>query len=478
MLKKSFIYLLFIFFISVPLFAESTQEIGKVVFVKGDEFYFDIGETTGLRPGMNVEVYKIGSEIKDPNTDAILGYEEEKIASGEVIFVREQISCAKAKDLSASIQINVGDKVVAYLFSPAKDEIEGYAGPLLYKTAPTSPDVIAEFLIDKFEAKDFTLGDFNGDGRKEIAVTNGEDILFYTYYGAKFMHYYTFKGPWNAKFIDVSAGDFNANQKDELFVTNKPGNFTQLLVYEFDTNKNELIELFKTKNRYANVVTLNREKILLGQEYGYTSPFIGPVLRLIWKGTNLTGRKMNLPHVDSLYGFLPLDFTGDGFDEYAALDRDDFLRLYNSNNKEIYKSPMKYGGSNIKIIARDRKTQGYKIDLIRKDDLDGDLIQEIIAVKNIRLMDSALFALKGGLNPFRDSQIFGLKYKMGMLEVIWETQKLGGYICNLEITDINEDNKKDLLICIITDFDKKGKSVLRAFDLKTLQLKKTSETTK
>jgi hypothetical protein len=63
---------------------------GYVVSVAGDEAYVDLAEKDLVKPGMELQVYRAGAEMKHPVTGQVLGVSETAIGHLRLAEVREK----------------------------------------------------------------------------------------------------------------------------------------------------------------------------------------------------------------------------------------------------------------------------------------------------------------------------------------------------------------------------------------------------
>jgi curli biogenesis system outer membrane secretion channel CsgG len=76
---------------------------GKVVTVKGNKIYLNVGERNGIRVGTSFTVYRAGESIVDEDTGEVLGSEEERIGALNVNQVKEKY-CLATKVKGGAIQ--------------------------------------------------------------------------------------------------------------------------------------------------------------------------------------------------------------------------------------------------------------------------------------------------------------------------------------------------------------------------------------
>jgi hypothetical protein len=88
----------------VDLFPKLT---GEVVEVSNTAITLDIGRKDGVRPGLEVELFREGREIKHPKTGAVLGRSETALGSVRVTEIQEAFSLTP---LPGKEEVKVGDR--------------------------------------------------------------------------------------------------------------------------------------------------------------------------------------------------------------------------------------------------------------------------------------------------------------------------------------------------------------------------------
>jgi len=77
---------------------------GKIIKVEGGKAWINMGSMSGIKVGDRYDVYSMGEQLVDPDTGQVLGVDETKTGSGEVVEVSERFcimtvtGTAKAKD--------------------------------------------------------------------------------------------------------------------------------------------------------------------------------------------------------------------------------------------------------------------------------------------------------------------------------------------------------------------------------------------
>jgi len=70
---------------------------GKIIKVKGQKIYINLGKNDGMKKGQQLVIYRIGEALTDPDTGEVLDVETEKIGKIEIIKVLGKLSIAKIK---------------------------------------------------------------------------------------------------------------------------------------------------------------------------------------------------------------------------------------------------------------------------------------------------------------------------------------------------------------------------------------------
>jgi hypothetical protein len=117
---------------------------GEVLEVRGDTVTLGLGHRNGLHPGLNLELYRAGREIRHPRTGQVLGRTEESLGSVRVSEVQETFSQAQP---SSSGEVKPGDRV---RMSSAKIRITLL--PLLGSVRETLVDAATNEIVERLSA--------------------------------------------------------------------------------------------------------------------------------------------------------------------------------------------------------------------------------------------------------------------------------------------------------------------------------------
>lgn len=87
------------------------QVSGLVILARGDEVFFDLASDGNVPEGTLLTVYEEGEPFKHPFTGEILGRLEKRVATVELMEIREKFSVGRLVNTEANQQVEPGQKV-------------------------------------------------------------------------------------------------------------------------------------------------------------------------------------------------------------------------------------------------------------------------------------------------------------------------------------------------------------------------------
>lgn len=178
-------------------------------------------------------------------------------------------------------------------------------------------------------------GDFDGDGKQEIALSTGRDVLTYLPEG-DLKPLWELKLPASDEHLWIDSLDLNRNGRDELIITSMRHGEVYSAIYELAGT--EFKKLWEGKFFLRKSGTG-----LLGQRYLQSEGFEGDVFAVIWDGsTYKAGDKIRLPKGTGIYDFIGLE--GAAREQYIlAYDEKGFLSVFDDKSIRIWRSKTAYG---------------------------------------------------------------------------------------------------------------------------------------
>lgn len=188
------------------------------------------------------------------------------------------------------------------------------------------------------DAKLMVTGDIDGDGKKEIALSAGKDVLFY-HLGADLqpaLGGLGIKGSKLDEHLWLETLDMNKNGRDEIIITSMIGDEVNSYIYELKDS--EFVLLYRDKGFLRKL-----DNGLIGQAYSRADGFDGAVFTISWDGAYKKGAAIKLPKGVNIYDFVYLDDPRNGR-LIVAYDEDGYLNVYDAKDIRIWKSKTKTGG--------------------------------------------------------------------------------------------------------------------------------------
>lgn len=197
------------------------------------------------------------------------------------------------------------------------------------------------------------VGDLDGDEKRELALSTGRDLRFYSV-GASLMPALDgveIKGERGAEHISLHIFDIDGDGKGEVILTSMQDGKAASYVYGYSDGA------FHTVWKGDFFVRLVGSE-LYGQKYQSGRGYEGDVFPIVWGGAERGARgtlgPLALPDGVNIYDFA-LFPAGDGGRALLAYDEAGFLNLYDENGRRLWRSPEDYGGA-VKIFKRESPT--------------------------------------------------------------------------------------------------------------------------
>ncbi len=297
-----------------------------------------------------------------------------------------------------------------------------------------------------YRVKGMAVGDFDGDGRNEIALIGERDLNIYRLEQTGFLLVKKFEGDKLDSYLAVDAGDIDKDGKAEIFVTNLQKDRLQSFAVTFRNGSYE--KTAKGLDWFLRVVEWGaRGSVLLGQGKGYQSGFSGPIYEMAWDGKKYKDfRKIVAPEGYSLYGFSVFEYNERTY--YLFIDPQFRLQVTDTKGKDVWKSQALYG-TDISFEAKSllagrtgTATEGDEFEyinvrtIVRKN--------EVLILRNI----SPIGQLFKRTKYYTGGEVQSLVWNGAMFIERWRSQEIPGYLADLQVRDLDGNPGNELIVAM------------------------------
>jgi len=271
----------------------------------------------------------------------------------------------------------------------------------------------------------FDAGDLDGDGTPELVLMTREEVFIYHRENDQFIMKDTLEAGMGTYFLKVSAGDADSDGKDELYLVSDFGERALSTVYDWDGKFRERFQM--RGHLKVDKGRDGRPPVVYFQDTMLNRYFNGDIFVMDYQGHDKLVPKRALPEFDKgvqFYTLMQYDLDGDGGREFLGLSDRAYLHVWNAAGKNVFTSADDMGGTN----------NAYKIGQVTKEltpnripfnsqpevmDIDGDGTKEVLAIKNIPIIDHLT-----NLKLYQNSKLYAYKVEGDSLSSEWATGEL------------------------------------------------------
>jgi len=412
----------------------------------------------------------------------------------------KRIAQTKVTDLIASLQgiadaINnelFGRPVVSSQSSPVAS-VKNVAQPMNPHMIQNTPDASAVYLNPQiryqgqegarlrtqhlpFTTVSMEVGDFDGDGKNEIALLTKEALHIYRW-GNNLELLAEYPLPKTQIALIVRQFDLNRDGVPELIISSvgidtsmTTDTSTMSMLFTEPDRPYSYILSFKggvfkpiaeRLRFYMTVATLPPDytPVLVGQKGDLNIVYDRTGVREVVRNGNefSLGHKVKLPRSANLFSFTWLPTKGQRM--LVNMTTKENIHLFSGTdfNNEIYSGSEVFGGSQ-SVIEAPNSLPGFKKDYdlspvnypvpgrMLVTDLDKNGEYELIVNKPISVAAQYFSSFR----DYPEGEIHALTWDGVGLSLLWKTRRIKGTVADFALTDINNDGTPDLAVCVNT----------------------------
>jgi hypothetical protein len=241
----------------------------------------------------------------------------------------------------------------------------------------------------------FDMGDLDAKAGAELLVLGRKKLLLYARQGASFVLKDTLKAGFGEDFLKVSVGDIDNDGMAEIYLVSRYGVRARSTVLQWAGT-------FKRLDRRAGHMQVVKDPIsgkalLLFADSKVDEFFSGTIYSMNYENEGKLIKKERLPKLKGaqFYTLARFDTDKDGDPEWIGLGDESRLYVWDKQGEVLWRGDKHLGGTNNAIELGDAEPGNsppriaFNTRLLITD-IDGDGKREILAIKNIPLVEHVL----------------------------------------------------------------------------------------
>ena len=279
----------------------------------------------------------------------------------------------------------------------------------------------------------FDMGDLDGNPGVELLVLERKKLHLYVRQGASFALKDTLKAGFGEDFLKVSIGDTDNDSAEEIFLVSRYGERARSTVLKWDGKFKRLDRRIGHMRIVKNPAS--NKSLLLFQDSKIDEFFSGRIYDCEYKNKGKFTKNVRLPELKDVhfYTLALFDTDTDGDPEWIGLGDESRLYVWDKQGAVLWNGDKHIGGTN-NAIAIGNAPPGEPPPRITFNsrllvtDIDGDGKREILAIKNIPLVEHVLH-----FKVYTKSNLIAYRVDGTYLSPAWTTGDIDWCVTDMQV---------------------------------------------
>jgi len=279
----------------------------------------------------------------------------------------------------------------------------------------------------------FDMGDLDGRPGVELLVLGRKKLLLYARQGASFVLKDSLKPGLGEDFLKVSVGDINNNGKAEIYLVSRYGIRARSTVLEWAGTFKRLYR--RAGHMQAIKGPPGGKPLLLFQDSAVNEFLSGSIYVMNYEKEEKLTKGERLPKLKGaqFYTLTIFDTDKDGDPEWIGLGDESRLYVWDKQGEVLWSGDKHLGGTNNAIALGDAEPGepppriAFNSRLLITD-IDGDGKREILAIKNIPLVEHVLH-----FKVYTKSLLIAYRVEGTSLSPAWTTGDIDWCLTDMQV---------------------------------------------